>query len=571
VFVPVFLGAGSWEEGLMQDYSVLIGGQAGDGIRQVGTLVARLFSSLGYRIYFWDDYPSLIRGGHNFSLIRACESGIQAYRESVDMVVALNEETARKHEWRLRQGGVLIYDEDVFNADGIKAETCGLKLSSMVKEAGGKPVMRNVAALGAIARSLGIEWDALEAVVTTAIRKEPELNLKIAKASFDAACMPEFEVKRLASRPLPLMQGNEAIALGAARAGLKLYVAYPMTPSSSILHFLAANEEDLGLVTYHPENEISAVITAVGGAYAGARTMVGTAGGGFALMAEGVSLCGQSEMPVVFAVSQRPGPSTGVPTYTTQGDLAFVLSAGQGEFVRLVVAPGDPDEAFLLSGLAMNMAWKYQIPTFVLTDKNLSESTYSFTGKGDEVMREEGLVWDGKGEYKRYLKTPEGVSPLAFPGTKGIVVKGTSYEHDEAGITVEDPDAISSMQDKRMAKRKALLSDIEAMDTVKVYGEKKSTTALLTWGSTKGACVEVAENMGLKVIQPMVIEPFPAASMEKALEGVEKLIAVENNVTAQLAGLVKCHGIKVDQTILQYDGRPFSVDGLSKRLEEVIS
>jgi 2-oxoglutarate ferredoxin oxidoreductase subunit alpha len=571
VFVPVFLGAGSWEEGLMQDYSVLIGGQAGDGIRQVGTLVARLFSSLGYRIYFWDDYPSLIRGGHNFSLIRACESGIQAYRESVDMVVALNEETARKHEWRLRQGGVLIYDEDVFNADGIKAETCGLKLSSMVKEAGGKPVMRNVAALGAIARSLGIEWVALEAVVTTAIRKEPELNLKIAKASFDAACMPEFEVKRLASRPLPLMQGNEAIALGAARAGLKLYVAYPMTPSSSILHFLAANEEDLGLVTYHPENEISAVITAVGGAYAGARTMVGTAGGGFALMAEGVSLCGQSEMPVVFAVSQRPGPSTGVPTYTTQGDLAFVLSAGQGEFVRLVVAPGDPDEAFLLSGLAMNMAWKYQIPTFVLTDKNLSESTYSFTGKGDEVMREEGLVWDGKGEYKRYLKTPEGVSPLAFPGTKGIVVKGTSYEHDEAGITVEDPEAISSMQDKRMAKRKGLLSDIEAMDTVKVYGEKKSKTALLTWGSTKGACVEVAESMGLKVIQPTVLEPFPAASMEKALEGVEKLIAVENNVTAQLAGLVKCHGIKVDQTILQYDGRPFSVDGLSKRLEEVIS
>ncbi|MFC1799885.1 2-oxoacid:acceptor oxidoreductase subunit alpha [Candidatus Eisenbacteria bacterium] len=553
----------------MQDYSVLIGGQAGDGIRQAGSLVARLLSSLGYRIYFWDDYPSLIRGGHNFSLIRACENSIQAYKESVDIVVALNEETAKKHQWRLGQGGVLIYDEDVFKADVIEAEACGLKLTSMVKEAGGKPVMRNVAALGAIARSLGIEWDALEAVIKTAVRREPELNLKIARASYDAACMPEFKVERLDSEPLPLIQGNEAIALGAARAGLKLYVSYPMTPSSSILHFLAANEEELGLVTFHPENEIAAVIAAVGGAYAGARTMAGSAGGGFALMVEGVSLVGQSEAPVVFAVSQRPGPSTGVPTYTTQGDLAFVLSAGHGEFVRLVVGPGDPDEAFLLTGLAMNMAWKYQIPTFVLTDKNLSESTYSFASKGDEVTREEGSTWDGKGEYKRYLKTPNGVSPLAFPGTKGIVVKGTSYEHDEAGITVEDPEGISSMQDKRMAKRKALLADLEAMDTVKIYGDKKAKTALLTWGSTKGACIEVAESLGLKVIQPTVLEPFPAASMEKALLGVEKLIGVENNVTAQLAGLLRCHGVKVDQTILQYDGRPFSVGGLEKRVKEV--
>ncbi len=548
----------------MEDYSVLIGGQAGDGIRQVGTLVARLFSSLGYRIYYWDDYPSLIRGGHNFGLIRACETHIQAYRESVDIVVALNEETAKKHQWRLRQGGMLIYDEDVFKAEG-----CGLRLTSMVKDAGGKPVMRNVAALGAIARSLGIEWDVLEGVIKTAVRKEPELNLKIARTSFDAACMPEFKVERLSAPALPLIQGNEAIALGAARAGLKLYVAYPMTPSSSILHFLAANEEELGLVTYHPENEIAAVIAAVGGAYAGARTMVGSAGGGFALMVEGVSLCGQSEMPVVFAVSQRPGPSTGVPTYTTQGDLSFVLSAGHGEFLRLVLAPGDPDEAFLLTGLAMNMAWKYQIPTFVLTDKNLSESTYSFKSKGDEVTREEGLIWDGKGEYKRYRKSEGGVSPLAFPGTKGIVVKGTSYEHDEAGITVEDPEGISSMQDKRLGKRVALLEDLERMDTVKVHGDVKAKTALLTWGSTKGACIETAESLGLKVIQPTVLEPFPVASIEKALEGVEKLIGVENNATAQLAGLLRCHGIRVDETILQYDGRPFSVDGLKKRVEEV--
>ena len=548
----------------MQDYSVLIGGQAGDGIRQAGTLVARLLSSLGYRIYFWDDYPSLIRGGHNFSLIRACETEIQAYRENVDVLVALNEETAKRHRWRLKPGGMLIFDEDVFQTEG-----CGLKLTSMVKEAGGKPVMRNVAALGAIARSLGIDWDALESVIKTAVRKEPELNLKIARASYEAACMPEFMAKRLSAGPLPLIQGNEAIALGAARAGLKLYIAYPMTPASSILHFLAAHEEELGLVTYHPENEIAAVISAIGGAYAGARTMVGSAGGGFALMVEGVSLCGQSETPVVFAVSQRPGPSTGVPTYTTQGDLAFVLNAGHGEFLRLLVAPGDPDEAFLLTGLAMNMAWKYQIPTFVMTDKNLSESTYSFKSNGDEVVRQEGLRWDGKGEYKRYLKAEGGVSPLAFPGTKGVVVKGTSYEHDESGITAEEAGDISSMLDKRLSKRAALLEDLEGMDTVKVYGNAEAETALVTWGSTKGACVEVTDELGLRVIQPTVLEPFPVVSMRKALEGVKKLIGVENNATGQLAGLLRCHDIKVDEMILRYDGRPFSIDGLRKRVEEV--
>jgi 2-oxoglutarate ferredoxin oxidoreductase subunit alpha len=548
----------------MQDYSVLVGGQAGDGIRQVGSLVARLLSSLGYRIYFWDDYPSLIRGGHNFSLIRACEGNIQAYKETVDVLVALNEETVKRHKWRLSPGGMLIFDTDVFQSEG-----CGLKLTSMVKDAGGKPVMRNVAALGAIARSLGIEWATLEGVIKTAVRKEPELNLKIAKVSYDAACVPEFKVGRLSAKSLPLIQGNEAIALGAARAGLKLYIAYPMTPSSSILHFLAQHEEELGLVTFHPENEIAAVITAIGGAYAGVRTMVGSSGGGFALMTEGVSLCGQSETPVVFVVSQRPGPSTGVPTYTMQGDLFFVLNAGHGEFLRLLVAPGDPDQAFLLTGLAMNMAWKYQIPTFVISDKNLSESTYSFEAKGDEVTMEAGPLWDGQGEYKRYLKATGGISPLAFPGTKGAVVKGTSYEHDEYGITTEEPDAIAAMHDKRLGKREALLNDIESMEAVKVYGNEKAETALVAWGSTKGACVEVGENIGLRVVQPLVLEPFPADSVRKALEGVKKLVGVEANATGQLARLMACYDIKIDDIILKFDGRPFSVDELQKRVEEV--
>lgn len=286
-------------------------------------------------------------------------------------------------------------------------------------------------------------------------------------------------------------------------------------------------------------------------------------------MTEGLSLCAQSEAPVVFVLSQRPGPSTGVPTYTTQGDLLFALHAGHGEFPRFVVAPGDPDQAFRLTGLAMNTAWKYQIPALVLTDKNLSESTYCFESKGDEVGREEGVMFDGKGEYKRYLKISDGVSPLAFPGTKGLVVKGTSYEHDEYGVTTEDPEAIVAMHDKRFAKQPGLAREVDAMEAVAVFGDEKAPVALLTWGSTKGACMEVAEDMGLRVVQPLVLEPFPVSGLTRALEGASKVIGVENNATGLLSKLVSCHGIRVDEKILRYDGRPFTVDGLGKRVEEV--
>jgi len=549
----------------MEDFSILIGGKAGDGIRQIGGLVAGLLGRLGYHVFFWDDYPSLIRGGHNFSLIRACRCKIQANTSDVDLIVALNEDTIKNHESRLKPGGKIIYDADAFEAEGL-----GMKFTSIVKEAGGKPIMRNTAAFATIARMLGLEWNVLEDLVNTSFKKETETNLAIAKAAYEQAGDATLKIETGPAEPLPLMTGNEAIALGAVAAGLDLYIAYPMTPATSILHYLAAHEEELGVVTYHPENEIAAAVTAIGGAYAGARTMVGSATGGFALMAEAVSLAAQCEAPVVFAVSQRPGPSTGVPTYTTQGDLNFVLSAGHGEFLRFVAAPGDVNEAFELTGLAMNMAWKYQIPTFVLTDKCLSESTYSFDAAASEVKREEGLLWDGKGEYKRYLNTDSGVSPLAFPGRAGAIVKGTSYEHDEYGITTELPEAIVAMQDKRMKKRAGLAGDVAKLQAVKTYGKLDSDTALLTWGSTKGACVEVAENLGLKVVQPVILEPFPTEALKDALKGAKNIIGVEVNVTGCLADLASCHGIDVHEKILKYDGRHFTVDELQKRVEGVL-
>jgi 2-oxoglutarate ferredoxin oxidoreductase subunit alpha len=550
----------------MEELSILIGGKAGDGIRQAGQTLARLLNRFGYRIFFYDDYPSLIRGGHNFSIIRASKKKILAHKEKVDLIVALNQDAVEKHKHRLNPGGVILYDSKKVEAQGVGVDFMGL-----VKELEGAPIMRNTAALGALAKVLNIEWPILEKVIKDTIEKEVDLNLKIAQSAYNQVEKAGFSIPNLNQKMLPLVSGNEAIALGAVQGGLNMYIAYPMTPASAILHYLAEHEDDLGVVTIHPESEIGVALMALGAAYAGAKTMVGTSGGGFALMTEALSLSGQGEFPIVFVVSQRPGPSTGVPTYTMQGDLSFVIYSGHGEFAKLVLAPGDAEEAFYLTGLAMNLAWKFQIPCFVLSDKHLSESIFSFDADPDKVKPEEPLLWNGQGEYKRYLVTQNGISPLAFPGNPAAMVKATSYEHDEYGITTEESEQIVRMQQKRLRKKKTMEEELARYEQVKVYGDLESKTVLLCWGSTKGACIEAAEELGLKVVQPLVLEPLPIESLKKVLSDADKIIDVEVNATGQLAKLLSAHGICIDDMILRFDGRPFTVDSLLEKVKEVLS
>jgi len=550
----------------MKEISILIGGKAGDGIRQAGHIIARLLNRIGYRIFFYDDYPSLIRGGHNFSIIRASEKRIVAHKETVDIIVALNQDTVDKHKHQLNDGGLILYDSKKSDAQGI-----GFDFMEMVKELDGKPIMRNTAAIGALAGVINIEWSVLEKVITDAVEHEIDLNLKIARQAYDRVETPLKPVPKLNQKPLPLVSGNEAISLGAVKAGLNMYIAYPMTPASAILHYLAANESELGVVTVHPESEIGVVLMALGAAYAGARTMIGTSGGGFALMTEALSLSGQGELPIVIVEVQRPGPSTGVPTYTAQGDLGFVVHAGHGDILRVVLAPGDAEEAFYTAGLAMNLAWKFQIPTFVLSDKHLSESIFSFEGDLDKIKPEKPLFWNNQGEYKRYLDTQNGISPIAFPGNPSAIIKATSYEHDEKGITTEEPEAIAQMQRKRQRKRHTLIDELKQYETVKVYGNPDSKTVLLCWGSTTGACIEVADALDLKVVQPLLLEPMPVEALKKALFGADKIIDVEVNATGQLAKLVSAHGICIDDMILRFDGRPFTVDVLLDNVKEVLS
>ncbi len=564
----------------MKDFSTLIGGIAGDGINEAGLTASRLLSRLGCSIYMYYDYPSLIRGGHNFSLIRACRRKVLTHTDAVDVLIALNQETVEKHQHRLKENSFVIYDADKVSPEGLAGRRCGLAVSSILKEAGAPAIMKNSCILGGYCKAVGIGWPVLEETLKKHMQKKLELNLLVARQGFEQAesfCRIEDLIStgpgsgpgssEASSPPRPLLTGNQAMALGLIRAGLGAYVAYPMTPSSSILDFMARYAEDFGLKVIHPESEIAVMLMALGFAYAGVKAAVGTSGGGFCLMTEGLSLAGMAELPVVLVMAQRAGPSTGLPTYTAQGDLHFVLHAGQGEFPRLVVAPGDADEACIWAGRALNLAWKYQIPAIILSDKNLSESLYSFDGDlagkaKEEPIEEPMMLWDGNGIYRRYLQTESGLSPLAFPPQKGQAIKTDSYMHDQQGITSEDPGITREMSEKRRRKGQSLAREMEEYETVKVYGRTSSKTALLFWGSNKGVCVEAAERLGLRAVQVLALSPFPEKRLLEALQGVERLLAVECNSTGQLADMAQCRGIKVDDRILKYDGRPFSREDL---------
>jgi len=555
---------------MANDFSILFGGKAGDGIDTAGLIIARILNQLGCRIYIYRDYPSVIRGGHTFSIIRASKNKVSAHQEKVDFIIALNQETLDLHRGKLKKDCFFIYDADQVNINPTGTCGTGVALGKILKEENAPQVMRNSCLIGAFSKTAGIKWEILEQVFRKNIAKEIDLNLKVAQRGYSEA-RELIKLEAFNQESLPIVNGNEAIGLGLIKAGLNAYLAYPMTPSSSVLHFLAGAARDFSLKVMHPESEIAVALMALGFSYMGQRVAVGTSGGGFCLMTEALSFSGMAELPVVFMVGQRTGPSTGLPTYTAQTELHFVLNAGQGEFSRLIVAPGDAEEAYYWSAISLNLAWKYQVPAIILSDKTLSEGAYSFDlGAMPEPKKEEASLWNRQGQYKRYLDTKTGVSPMAFVPEKEAIIKINSYEHDESGITIEDPQITKLMQEKRLRKEKYLAEDLENYEAVKVYGDNNSENAVLCWGSNKGVCVEAAESLGLKVIQPVVLWPFPLGQFKKALGGVKKLICVENNATAQLALLIQRFGFVVNEKILKYDGRPFSLDELEEKLQGVI-
>jgi len=539
-----------------KDFSILVGGAAGQGSRKAGLVVAKIFSALGYKIFIYDDYQSLIRGGHSFSLIRVSEKEYNCSKKNIDMLLALDERTIKEHSNNLSEDAIIV-----FNSDKIKSNGMGVPVETIVKELEGIPIMANTALIAGFAKVVGVDFQSLKIVLEKEISKGIEKNLEIANKAY-ALMEEKIKIEDIGD-PLPLLTGNEALSLGAVATGLEIYFAYPMTPATGIMNYLA-ELKDCNVLVVQLENEIAVINAAIGAAYAGKRVMVGTSGGGFALMTEAISLAAMSETPIVVVNSQRPGPATGVPTYGGQGDLLFALNSGHGDLVRFVIAPGDASESYEWSARAMNLAWQYQTPVIFLTEKDLSEGTFSFDLIN--VEKQEALLGKNKEDYKRYEITENGISPLVFPGGEAIV-KATSYEHDEFGISAEDKETIQKMQDKRLRKFEAMKKEVENMKAINVYGD--SEIAVICFGGSKGVVKTVCEKLGFKMIQPIVLEPFPYKQMTEALKGVKKIICVESNAIGQLSQVLAQNNIKVDKKILKYDGRPFLEEDLEDQLKNI--
>jgi len=550
-------------------HTVTVGGKAGQGVKALGEVIGELLNELGYYVFILDDYPSLITGGHNFNRISFSEEEIHCSHKETDILIALDENTIEKHRKDLKDGYFILYDSSEFKIE--EKNAIGIPSEEFVEKANVAQRMRNSSFAGALCYLLGINFEFLEKTFGVVFGDKAEPNIKIAKVAYDFTkenYRPLLNIKKIGERR-KLITGNIAIAEGLVAGGLEVYIAYPMTPSTSILHYLASKAKEYKIKVVQPENEIAVINMAVGCAYAGKKVAVGTSGGGFDLMQEGFSLAGMSENPVVAIESQRPGPSTGVPTYTSQADLNYLLNAGHGEFPRIIVAPGTQEQAFYKAAEILNLVWKFQVPGILISDKNLSESWKNVSLNENKIYKAKPKLFTN-GEYKRYKFEEDGVSPLAFPGTKGVVVKSSSYEHDEYGITTEEPEKIAKMQEKRFAKLKYIEKELENLETVKIYGEGEN--AIVTWGSSIGAVLEAAKKLNnVKIVQVLYLSPFPKKKIAQELKECKNVVGVEANFLGQLCDLIFANtGIEINKRILKYDSREFAPCELYLKLKEII-
>jgi len=584
---------------IVNKLSILIGGEAGAGITRSGFLFAKACLRGGLDVFGTNDYQSLIRGGHNFYIARVDTAEVYSQADTVDLLLALNNETILLHRDKLVRGGGLMYDgedialnEQLLGRDDLRLYPVPLK--RIVEELKGPSIMKNTVALGATMAILRYDLELLNGVMRDAFKPNvAELNVKAARMGYDYA-REKYEGDfgyqlekttrntRARRRERIFLAGNEAVGLGAIRAGCKFYAAYPMTPATPLLHFMASLDREYDIMVIQAESEIAAICMVAGASYAGVRTMTATSGGGFCLMSEGLGMIGMTETPAVIMLAQRPGPSTGLPTHSGQGDSLFTIHASQGEFPRLVIAPGDVEECFYKTVEAFNLADKFQMPAILITDKYLAEShgTAELSDQ-EKIIIDRGLLltdseYAAEEEYKRYRFTENGVSARAMPGMRKAIIRSNTNEHDESGYTTEDPELTTKMADKRFTKLDALLKELEDCETTKFYGPSEADVTILGWGSTKGPIREAMkilrkEGVEVNYLQIMYLEPFPASKVQKALRAARKTVVVENNKTSQLSSLIRNHlMMAVDHKILKYDGRPFNPGGLSQKIKEVL-
>ena len=568
------------------DVNFMVGGEAGQGVQSVGFILAKAFARGGYHIFADQDYESRVRGGHNFFRVRAADFRVGAIAEPVDMLLALNRDSIDLHQNKLAEGGVTVFDsEKITDVPGNDAQF-SVPLERLATETGGHKLMANSVAVGAALGLIEYAFETLSPILVEHFGggEVGENNIKAARAGYDYA-RQNFKGK-FAHRLNPLgdskrmlLTGNEAIALGAVAAGCKFMAAYPMTPASSIMEYMATRGKDYNLVVVPAEDEIAAVNMIIGASYAGVRAMTATSGGGFCLMVEGLGLAGITETPIVVVNAQRPGPAIGLPTRTEQGDLEFVLHASHGEFPRAVLAPASVEDCFWLTVKAFNLAEKFQLPVIMLTDHHLA-STYATVEPFDlsQVTIDRGLLYSPEegsapAEYRRHEITRSGISPRAFPGQTEALVVTDSDEHDETGHLIEDAETRTRMMQKRLRKLFSLKKD---MTTPEIYGPKKADITLIGWGSTYGAIHEAADMLNKEghitnSLHLNELWPFPTQAVAEVMSHSAASYVVENNATGQLARLIQREVLKeAGNHILKYDGRPFTPEYIVQQVRKEV-
>jgi 2-oxoglutarate ferredoxin oxidoreductase subunit alpha len=544
--------------------NIVIGGEAGQGLVTVGQLLSRILVRRGYRIVVTQSYQSRIRGGHNSFAVRVSARDIEAPAETIDILVALNDETIGVHVVDLAPQGLIVAGESFCDAD----ERC---LKVPFKELAPRQ-FENTAALGVLCAVLGLDAAAAgEILEETFGVKHPEMVEGNRAAIEKAFSWTRGKKSFLRKLPAPIagagrlmLNGNEAIALGAVSAGLRFVSFYPMTPSTSVALTVIGIAERMGIVVEQAEDEIAAINMALGASFAGAPSMVTTSGGGFALMVEGVSLAGMTETPVVVVLAQRPAPATGLPTRTEQADLEFVLHAGHGEFPRAIYAPGTVEECFHLARKSFEIAERFQGPVFMLTDQFLADSYRAvepFDVEGLDAVTPGTDAASVASPYRRHAITESGVSPRLLPGLSRHLVVTDSDEHTEDGHITEDLGVRKLMVEKRLRKSGGIVREV----TAPAYdGGSAPELLLVSWGSTRGAVREAASELTARGVDVATLHfsqvwPLVPAQFMGRLESAHRVVCVEGNAFGQLARLIRREtGFEIHERVSRYDGLPIT-------------
>lgn len=563
-----------------------IAGQAGHGVMLASQLMAKIAKRHGMQAFNYLEYPSLIRGGHQTGQVYADFDQASCQQKILDLLIVYTQDSFELHSSEISENTIIVYNSDfgelpqeiLKKYDG---RIFQMTLSSWAKEITGTTLAANTVSLGVSSAVLGLDAEISKQAIADAFAKQEIIDTNLLAfdkgyAEAQKIIQPLFNFSPQEDNNI-LVNGNEAIGLGALAAGLQFYSAYPMTPATGLLHFLNEHKHELPIVVKQAGDEIEAINHAIGASVAGVRAMTGSSGGGFALKVESLSYAGTAEIPLVVLEAQRTGPSTGVPTWTAQSDLQFVLNAGHGDFPRVVLNPGTVEEHFHLTKTAFYLAEKYQLPVIIVSDKYILESHQTMPiidekshNQRESVAKTEDLSSDGS--YLRYLDTENGISPRSIPGQEFGLQLTNSYEHDQWGFATEDAATINQAVEKRERKMNTLLSEIPQPQLI---GDPDAQITLVGWGSTINTVlqlIKLSQVIDAKLVNMIHIPcmlPFPVEAFTKLANQAKKLVMVEGNVSGQGEKWIRQQtGITMQDHIRRYDGRPFYAEELLKFIQE---